>query len=66
MCSAGSVSLSLSTLFKLDKVRQLNEREGPESVEPVGVSWGSPLLLVSVCLTEAGREEEQPPEVISF
>ena len=60
MCSAGSASLPFSTLLKLDKTRQLNEGEGPECVEAVGVSRGSSLLLVSMCLTEAGREEEQP------
>lgn len=43
-----SLSLSLLTPFKLDKVRQLSEREGPQSEGPVGVSLSFSLLLVSV------------------
>lgn len=39
--------LSLFPLFKLDQVRQLNEREGPQSVEPVAVSWGLSMFLDS-------------------
>lgn len=58
MCATGSASLP--TLFKLDQARQLNEGEEPQSVEPVGVPRGFSLFLVSMCLTEAGREEEQP------
>lgn len=45
MCSAGSVSFPL---FTLDKVRQLNEGERPQSEKPVVVSLGFSLLLVSV------------------
>lgn len=60
MCSAGSLSFPFSTLPKLDRARQLNEGEEPQSVEPVGVPRASSLLLVSVCLTDASREEEQP------
>lgn len=57
MCSAGSVSLPFSSLFKQDKVRQLNEGEEPKS-EPVGVPEGTSLLFVCVCLTEAGRKDQ--------
>lgn len=60
MCSAGSLSFPFSTPFKLDRARQLNEGEEPQSVEPVGVPRASSLLLVSMCLTDASREEEQP------
>lgn len=69
MCSAGSVSLPFSTLLKLDKARQLNEGEGPQSVEPVGVPRGSsPLCFSSLCVWQrlVGRRSSHNTEVISL
>lgn len=56
---------SFSTLLRLDKVRQLNEGEGLQSVEPVGVSGVFLLLLVSLYLALAGKRSSHNASISS-